>query len=111
MSEFKQGSLRLRDNKSIYFGTDLDASITFNSATDTLVFDATTFSGLPTTDLSGYYTSTQVDTISGALNDKIISETKSFGNNWQITVSGTSLIFQTLVAGDWVTKFEIDSDQ
>ena len=49
MGEFKQGFVRTKDNKGIYFGNDLDASIIYDAANDALVFSATTFSGLPTT--------------------------------------------------------------
>ena len=56
MSMFKQGDLLMGDDNGIYFGANLDASIIYNNNTDTLVFDATTFSGLPTTDLSNYST-------------------------------------------------------
>lgn len=55
-----------------------------------------------------FYSTGEVDTISGTLHDEIISETKLFGtDSWQITVSGTDLLFQQWVTDEWITRTTI----
>ena len=59
-------------------------------------------------DALDFYTTAEVDTISGTLHDEIISETKLFGtDSWRITVSGTDLLFQQWVTDEWITQTTI----
>ena len=78
MSRFKQGDLLMGDDNGVFFGADLDASIIYDNNTDTLIFDATNFSGIVGMEQHGdnwhnvdYALDSKVDTCSGTLQSEI----------------------------------------
>ena len=111
MSEFKNGSIRLKDNKGLYLGNSQDASIVYVEGTDTLAFTATNFSGLPA--VSDYISDSEMTTISGDIVAQIPSlsgyatEVYANGVGTAITMSGTLTapeIVEAVYFGDATTS-------
>ena len=99
MSRFKQGDLIMGDGNGVFFGADLDASIIYDNATDTLVFDATTFSGLPA---AGVELPLELEKTVSAESRKITLDIIPLGqSNATGTISGTNLYDLQFISGQF----------
>ena len=102
MSEFKNGSIRLKDNKGLYLGNSQDASIVYIEGTDTLAFTATNFSGLPA--VSDYISDSEMTTISGDIVAQISAPITDYVSDGEMTTISGDIVAQIPSLSGYATE-------